>query len=63
MEDDSANFVKYFTDPAILKEIDASAEPESRREAISKEVNSSLEKPETGLPPILSGADFPPLGS
>jgi hypothetical protein len=62
MEDDSTNFVKYFTDEAVLERLGVDqVEPESRREAITKEVNSSLEKPKSGLPPIVSGKDFPPL--
>lgn len=62
MEDDSPNFVKYFTDPAVLEKLGVGEyQPESRREAMTKEANASLEKPRSGLPPIVKGGDFPPL--
>ena len=62
MQDDSTNFVKYFTDNEVLEKLGAREyQPESRREAVAKGADAPLKKPEAGLPPIVSGKDFPPL--
>jgi hypothetical protein len=62
MQDDSTNFVKYFTDNEVLEKLGAGEyQPESRREAVAKVADTSLQAPESGLPPIVSGADFPPI--
>lgn len=58
MEDDSSNFVKYFTNSSVLNRIDSD---NTHSTSVSEEVKPSSETTPSGLPPILSGADFPPL--
>ena len=61
--DDSENFTKYFNDPKVLAEIEGRHKDYVENgnvpqpEELATSVTSSLH----GLPPILSGGDFPPI--
>lgn len=59
MTDDSSNFTKYFTDASVLRHIDSdSVVVHNVAEGIKKITSATTP---SGLPPIISGADFPPL--